>query len=338
MTLGQQYWQVIQMGREATPGTAVPATTIHRGTGMVEDGLKTVFPDENVGIAMRGDRAYIPELGAMIKFNENPATFEQIMHEFEASLANVGTGVADGVGTGKIYDYPFPTTTPLEITDIKTYTLEGGDNAQCEEAEYAVVEEWELKGSVNEPWKKTSSWFARQLTPTNYTGALSLVAVEEMLFNNTKLFIDTPSSGFGNTQVSNQLLSASIKGKTGWHPRATASGALYFSHAEWTASEMSITAELSFLHDSSMISEKAHWRAKTARLVQLLCEGKPLGTAGTYSKKTMKINLPGKWEKFGALEVDKGASMAKGTFVVRYNSTAASAGGITIVNEVASVP
>jgi len=338
MAQGQKYWQKIQMGRESSAGTAVAASSIHRGVGMVEDNLEVVFPDENVGIATRADRAYIPKLGATIKFNDSPATFEQILHMLEGGIKTVGTGVADGVGSGKVYDYPFPTTSPLSVADIKTYTIEGGDNAQCEEAEYAVVQEWELKGKADESWMMTSTWFARQLTPANYTGALALVEVEEILFNNTKLFIDTPASGFGNTQVSNQLIEASIKGKTGFKPRSTATGAKYFSHAEWTASEMEISAELTFLHDAQAISEKSHWRAGTARLLQLLCEGTALTTAGTYSAKTMKIDLPGKWEKFAGLEDSDGASVAKGTFALRYNATAASSGGITIVNQTASLP
>jgi hypothetical protein len=336
MSQGQKYWQIIQMGRENVPGTPVEPTTILRGVGTVEDALEVVFPDENVGIATRSDRAYIPKLGAEIKIDDTPATFEQILHMLEAGIKTIGSGVADG--SGRVYDYPFPTTNVLSVADIKSYTLKGGDNAQCEQAEYAVVQEFEIKGKADEAWTMASTWFARQLTPSNYVNNLGLVAVEEILFNESKLFIDTPSDGFGKTQVSNQLIEASVKVKTGFKPRSTATGAKYFSHAEWTASEMEISAELTFLHDAQAISEKSYWRLNTARLIQILCEGSELGAPGTYQRKTLRINLPGKWEKFAGLEEDKGASIAKGTFAIRYNATVASAGGILIVNEIGSVP
>lgn len=335
MTQGQSYWQKIQLGRETVAGTAVAATAVHRGVAKVTDNLETVFPDENIGLATGSDRSYIPKLGAEISFDDTPATFENLLHVFEAGVKAVGTGVADGAGSGKVYAYPFPTTTPITVADIKTYTLEGGDNAQCEEAEYCVVQEWELKGKADEAWTYTAKWFGRQLTPTTYTGALAVIAVEECLFNKTKIYLD--AAAFGSTLVSNQLIEASIKGKTGFKPRSTASGAKYFSHAEWTAEEMEITAELTFMHDASAIAEKALWRAGTARLLQLKCEGTALATAGTYTTKTLKIDLPGKWDKFESLDNDGGASIVKGSFKVRYSTVAASSGVITIVNEIAAV-
>ena len=45
-------------------------------------------------------------MGGSLAMAATPATFEQLPHILEAGIKSVGTGAADGAGTGKIYAYP----------------------------------------------------------------------------------------------------------------------------------------------------------------------------------------------------------------------------------------
>ena len=140
--MGQKWAQKIQLGKETTPGTAVAATTVWRGVGgMLTDDREVVMVDEQIGIALPTTRNYIPMLSGSLSMAETPATFEQLPHILEAGVKAIGTGAADGVGTGKVYNYTMGTTA---VNTIKTYTLETGDNQQAEEMEYAFVESFTL--------------------------------------------------------------------------------------------------------------------------------------------------------------------------------------------------
>src|SRR5574342_372935 len=118
----------IQLGREATAGTAVVASTLWRGMGTIHDTREAQLVAEDVGILMGTHRSIIPNYEATISMASVNATFQQILHLLEAGIM-AATPTNDGVGTGKIYTYNLPTTT---APTIKTYTLEGGDNQQAE--------------------------------------------------------------------------------------------------------------------------------------------------------------------------------------------------------------
>lgn len=324
----------IQLGREVAAGTAVAATAIWRGMGTLEDTREVVFPEEDVGIFPGTDRMYAPKLGGQLEMEAVPLTFEQVFHILEAGVLTVGTGVADGAGSGKIYNYTFPETA---ANTIKTYTIEGGDNQEAEEMEYSFVSEFELAGKGGEAWTMAATWMGRQVTVSSFTGALTIPTVEEALFSKTLLYIDVIGGTYGTTVKSDTLLGASLKVTTGWVPVWTGVGAAYFGFAKQTPPE--ITLEITFEHDGTSAAEKVFWRAGTARKLQLKCVGSALATPGTaYTYKSLIVNLCGKWEKFNKIDEMDGNDIISSTFRGRYNSTAADAGNIIVVNEVATVP
>jgi hypothetical protein len=98
-----------------------------------------------------------------------------------------------------------------------------------------------------------------------------------------------------------------------------------------------ITLDVTFEHNSSATTEKENWRDETSRLIRVISEGSALTTTGSYSNKTMILDLPGKWESFDALTDQDGNDTVTGTFRVRYNADVGDAGKILIVNENASL-
>jgi len=331
--MGIKAFRKLQMGRETVAGTAVAATSLWRGLGTIEDTREQVDVDEDIGLFSGADRTYQGKLGALLSLESIPATFEQFPHILEAGIVAVGTGVADGAGSGKIYDYPVP---EAAASVIKTYTWEGGDNEEVEEMEHCFVQDFGLDGKPGEAWMVSANWIGRQVSISSYTGAIAVPTVEDMLFSKTKFYIDAVASAYGTTLKSSTLLGASLKFKTGWKPVWTADGQLYFSTIKAVKPE--ITLDLTLEFNGTSVAEKVNWRAQTPRKIQLKCEGSALTPGTTYSYKTMIVNLVGKWDKFSKIGEAEGNDIVTGTFRGKYNATAADAGNIIVVNTLATIP
>ena len=287
-----------------------------------------------VRVILGVDRTYVPKLGAQIAFEETEATFEQILYLLLAGVDGSVSGVQDGAGSDYVYTFPFATTAQ---NSPKTYTIESGDDQAVEEMEYAFVTEFALNGAVEEALKMNATWVGRQVSTSSFTGGLSIPSVEEILFSKGKLYIDDSGGTIGTTQKSNTLISASLSVKTGFQVVRAADGQLYFSTVKQIAPE--ITLEITFEHDGTATAEKAKWRSEDTRLTRLLFEGSTVSTPGTsYSKKTLIIDLAGRWEKFGVLGEQDGDDIVTGTLRARYSSTDALFGQFVVVNELSSVP
>jgi hypothetical protein len=100
-----------------------------------------------------------------------------------------------------------------------------------------------------------------------------------------------------------------------------------------------IKLDVTFEHNATATAEKAYWRAGTARLLRIKCEGSTLAAAGSaYTYKTMIINLAGKWDSFEKIDEVDGNDVVTGHFIARYNSTSALFASFVIANEVAAMP
>ena len=324
----------IQLGQESTgtPGTAVPATTVYRVTGTIEDMREVVFPPEDVGLLSGTDRQYVPKLLGGIT-TEGEATFEQIGYVFGAGVQD-STATTD-TGSGYIYTYSLPTTAQRVPF---TYTIEGGDDQEAEEMEYSFVKEFTLSGKAGEAWMVSANWTGRQVSTSTFTASTDAPVpdVEEILFSKTKLYIDETTDPIGTTIKSNTLLAAELKVTSGFQEVYAANGDLYFSFVKQVTPE--VVLDITFEHDATAAAEKAKWRAGTARLIRLQALGTALSSSGAYSNKTFRIDLAGKWEKFDKIDEMDGNDIVKATFRGRYNSTSALFGSFVVVNELSALP
>lgn len=334
-TSGLKTLRKVQLGREGTAGTAVPATTIWRGPAImpIDDQVK-VMPEENIGFSSLVTRQYTPKKMASLAFPATPATFQQIMHILEAGV-KTDTPAQDGTGSGYIYEYPLPSG---DANTVKTYTLEGGDNKTVEEIEYGFVVDFELSGKKNESWMLTSNWQGRQASGAAFTADLSVPAVSEMLFNKSKLYIDNVGGTIGTTQIANSWIEAKLKVTTGLKAQFTGDGNLYFSFMDFIGAKA--TLELSLLHNAAVAAERALWRSDTPRQIRMLIEGKTLADAGTtYSKETFIADMAGLYTAFGAPnDEDEGSNVNKVVFECAYDPTAALFVEFLNVVELSAVP
>jgi len=321
-----------QIGPESTAGTAVAATSVQR---LMSNGAKNDSPvefiNEHIGYLPQTNRTIMPKLAASIAFDDSPLTFEQAMYPFSAGIQTVAA-TADGAGSGKIWDYAFPTTA---VNTIKTYTIEHGDNIQAREMEYSFCESFAISFNAGEVVNISSNWIGRQWTNASFTAALTAPTVEDILTSKGKLYIDAATATAGSTQITSTLLSGTLNVKTGWMPVWTADGNLYFSFAKNTQPE--ITLDLTYEHNSSAETEYSAFVARTARNMLLKFEGSALTSAGTYTTKVLTINLVGTYETWDAFGEADGNNTVSCSFRAAYDSNAAFMGRIIVVNEVASI-
>jgi len=333
-TSGIKTLRKVQLGREGTAGTAVAASTIWRGPAIMPvDEQTKVMPEENIGFSSPVTRQYTPKKLASMAFPATPATFQQIQHFMEAGVKTVAPA-ADGVGSGYVSDYPLPTG---DVNSTKTYTIEGGDNKVAEEMEYAFLVDFELSGKKNESWMLSGNWQGRQSTVSSFTGALSIPAVSEMLFNKSKIYIDNVGGTIGTTQIANSWIEAKLKVTTGLKAQFSGDGNLFFSFMDFVGAKA--TLELSFLHNAAVAAERVLWRSDTPRQIRMLIEGNALASAGTFSKETFRIDAAGLYSSFGPPnDEDEGSNVNKVVFECAYDATAALFVEFLLVNELSAVP
>lgn len=174
------------------------------------------------------------------------------------------------------------------------------------------------------------------ITLEQWFSTASIPAVEECLFQKSKLYIDPSTGSWGGTQKTNTFLDFELDYKTGWKGQPTGDGRLDFSFAKST--QPSGTLKLTFEHEGSATAEKTAWRNKTARLVRILVQGSALSVAGSYSVKTLIIDVVGRWKDFSTLKDDKGNDTVTGEMEIGYDTSASSAGQILVVNTLSALP
>lgn len=334
MTAGIKALRKIQIGKETTMGTAVNATTIWRGEGTLKDDRVIEFVNEDVGLLEPTDRSYVPKLGALVSLDDTPATFEQLPYLLVASMESITTGTTDTGGSGKVWQFDAATTA---ANAVRTLTIEGGDNIRADDVEYAYVEEATLSGAKGEAVMMGATLRGRQATDSEFTGSLSVPTVEEILFGKGKLYIDATT--MGTTQKTETFLGFSLTIPSGWKEVYTGDGNLYFTKLEYVGRrDNPITGEITLEHDATAEAEVNAARAETLRLLRMIFFGNALTTAGTFTYKTLRIDLPIKYTEVPELGDEDGDDIVTLPFKTVYDVTGARAASIIIVNELTTLP
>lgn len=323
----------LQLGVETTAGTAVAATTIWRGLGVIKDNQEVVFPEEDVGYIGGVDRSYIARYWGELSMPDVEATFEQLPYILNAGI-NTAAASVDTDGSGYVYVYAAPTTAQ---NTIDTYTFEGGDDNQAEEFDYCFVKSFTLSGEGQGALMMSAEWVGRQVTDTSFTTSLSLPPVEEILVNSAVLYIDESGGTIGATTVSDTLLGVNLSWTTGNQEYWAVDGSLDFSLVKQTADE--IILSMTYEHNADAVTEKGKYRDNSVRLVRLKFEGTALETAGSsYTYKTMIIDVAGIYEDWGVLDERDGNDVVEATLRCRYSVDDALKAEITVVNELTALP
>jgi hypothetical protein len=329
MAYGVKPLRKIQMGIESTAGTAVAASFVWRGpANLIQDTRKVVKAEEQIGILAPSFRPYTPEYGAALAFPAQPATWEHLLHIFEAGI-DTTTPSADGAAA-KVWEY----TVGASANAVKTYTIEGGDNVDAGEMEYSFVTQYTLSGKAREAVMMSAQWVGRQYTDTTFTGALSAATVTEMLASKATLYIDSVAAGLGANARAGILQAWELTVNTGWAPVWVGNGQLYFQ----TIKNVGPSAQLKLVleHEDYVPTERAAYQAMTPRAVRIKIVG-PTLNGSTYTVYTHLLDFVGVYSAFGELDDDNGDNLVTATLDANYNSTITSFVKHTHVNATASL-
>ena len=164
----------LRLGKEATNGTQVLPTTYWRGPVTAKDMRVVEEPEEDVSLFPTTLRGYIPHMGTEITLAATPATFEQLPILLDSGISKV-TGVADGVGSGYVYAYPFHTA-PENPNSIGARTCEFGDNQEVDSGSFFFTRELTLTGVAQKALTMEAVLQGRAVEPIVYTASLVFVS------------------------------------------------------------------------------------------------------------------------------------------------------------------
>jgi hypothetical protein len=182
----------------------------------------------------------------------------------------------------------------------------------------------------------SANWEVQNWTGDTFTPSVAIPSVAEFMFPESQLFIDAVGGTLGATNFG-VFTDFSLKYNSAVRKRFGANNSKKYDSAELRGGP-EIVLTVGMPYDTKAIAEIAYKKAQTARKIRLQLNGATLGTAGSvYSKKTVIIDLPGKWESFDGLEDVEGGDIVRGTFRCKYNSTAALNPRFLVVNELASL-
>lgn len=336
--MGSRHFSKVQFGKETSRGTSVAADTIWLAqVPAVGSDRKPVFPSENVGINAPSVRSVIHQY-----LYQNTLSIEH--GYFQALPAIFGCGLKGGVSptetTASQQDYLWTQTPALTSGSSNAQdamTIELGDDVQAFETEFAMFERIRISGNVAQgqdasPVNIEADFFGRQLTPTSFTGAISLPTAEPMNAKLSRFYLDTAWSGVGGTEKTNILRGFDIEIITGLHPKFSGSANRYFD--AFGEGPISVTANFTFEGNSDADAIFDAQQAKTFQVVRLAVLGSQIGTGVTHS---LKIDIGGEWESVSPLSSeDRGDNLHSGVLIGRYDSTGAKMLQVATVTNVAS--
>ena len=323
----------MQFGLEASSaqGTPVSATGIWRGpAGMIADAVERTLVNENIGYMVQTDRGYFPRAYATLDMPETEATFEQIQHIFSAGLSTASASPNGGTTTAYVREFQASTTSVLPIA---TYTWETGDEQEQYRLEYGFVSKFGISGAPNQAVMHSGNWGGRQKTATDFTGSLSPIDVEEILFNRSKLYLDSSTGTLGATVQQNAFLGFTVDVITGWIPVFTGDGELYFSFLKNTGAE--ITGSITLEYNSVGEAAEDGFASGLTYLMRIDCIGSALsGTGGTFTTKLLRLD-----HAIQIASIEMGAQDGDNVITLNwkavYNTTASLFNNYTVVNLIA---
>jgi hypothetical protein len=336
--MGNRFFSKVQYGKESTRGTAVAATKILLGkVPAINSDRKPVIPDEDIGIRARGVRSVIHQYLYSNTLSTEHGYFQQLPWLFGCGLKGGVTPGEVTAGQGDMLWTQTPSLVAGVLNEPDSSTIELGDDTQAFEAEYAMFERIRISGQVAQgmdaaPVNIEADFFSRQLTPTTFTGALSLPVAEPMNAKLARLYVDSAWSGIGGTELANVLRSFDIEIITGVHPKFSGSGDKYFNaHGEGL---ITVTAQFTIEGLSAANALFNAQQAATFQAVRLEIDG---GVIGTGTPHSLKLDIGGVWESVSPLGgEDRSDNLHTATLVDQYDSTGAKLLQVATVTNVSS--
>jgi len=334
--MGSRYFSKVQFGKETVRGTAVAADTILLGKcPAVNSDRKPEFPAEDVGIRADAVRAVIHQYLYSNTLTTEHGYFQELPVLFGCGLKG---GVTAAEQTGSQSDYLWTFTPSLTAAnEPDALTIELGDDTQAFETEHCMFERIRIGGQVSQgmeasPVTVEADFFGRQLTPTTFSGAISLPTAEPINAKLARLYLDTTWAGIGGTEKTNILRGFDVEILTGVHPTFSGSGNKYFN--TYGEGLIMVTATLTLEGNSDADAIFDAQQAATFQAVRLKISGAQIGSGQNHS---LTLDIGGVWESVSPLgSEDRGDNLHTATLRGYYDATGAKLMQVAVITNVSA--
>lgn len=228
--MGQRALRKIQIGEESTKGTAVAATAVLLGLLTMKESPTIHRPVEERGTFAEFSRSVKVANLAELTF-EGDALFEQILCWLHMGvLGNVTPTDADPKFTWTFT----PAMAAAGVFD--SFTLEYGDDVEQFETEFCLARTIEISGAMGEPMKIRADMFGRKMTVCDFTASLVAPAVESVLTQKARLYIDDHDKTDWATGIEytlGQIVCPTLANRNGYIYECTAAGTSGGTEPTW---------------------------------------------------------------------------------------------------------
>lgn len=276
MPAGLNALQKAQAFLESTRGTAAAATRIvyfDRGAWF-EQVVGREFPNEDRNSFIRAYRQLTTSHAVKLSATAQ-ATFDDLPWWGQLFWKGGVTGVLSAV---TVYTYTFTPTATSD--DLKTATLEIGNDTQAYQIPYCLGDKMEISWANGQGVKIAVDLLGQQLTPQAFTGSLTDRTVEDIVGTTAKVYIDNAGGTIGTTQALN-VLSGKITFQNNWTQLTHLRGNLYPDDAQRDTRSATIELDVHF----NNTTEFAQLIAGGERLIRVIFTGTVIaGSTGNVVK------------------------------------------------------
>ncbi len=286
----------IQIGLEATRGTALAADKVMLGTLTMTPQVTFHRPTDERNTLAEFHRAVAVAQSTKLRF-EGDATYEQLIDWLSMAVKGA-ISPSTPEGSARLWTFT-PNLTSKNVQD--SYTFEYGDDQQAWESAFTICENLELGITLGEVMTVRADLFAKFAAKTTFTGALSVPAlITEVVANHMKFYVDGSWANIGNTESASLLAGATVRLGTGIRPSNRADGSLDF--ATVSESKRHLEIDLDFIMSSAAMTEYDAYVANTLRAIRLELIG---GIADMATNYQVNIDILGKYVSEPELFTDR---------------------------------
>jgi len=319
-----------QAGLESTRGTQVAATRKVYGTGMWDETVPPIWTEDEDRQSFDAHFRSQPGLIQSGMQLDAAATYEDVPWWCQLALKGGVTGVLSNTS---VYTYTF---VPTQATDdLKTATIETGDDTQAWKAGFVMVDELELSAALGEAIKLRVKLIADDFATATFTGALSDRVLEDAVTHLSKVAIGN-AGAVPSSYLTGRLIGWTFKVQNMLKPKFFADG----GGAKYTGmgrARRKFTLDLAFEGNAATITERANYDSKTPRVVRVTAIGSNIAASSPTTPKSIDIVLAGIWTKYQVGKRDTNV-IFNATLEGQYDSALAYALSLAVANALSALP
>jgi len=328
MTERSSLLQGVQIGKEATKGTAVSCSTLLNALEVSLSGWEPTFNRTRpIGQAVASQITPVYEetpvsVGGTLSYSEAVYLYAGLLHIATASTTDT---------TGKAWTF---SPSARAESDIYTYTLEQGGSVRAEKASFVHFTGAEI--TYNRTTGVSVSGSGRgQALSDNITLTGSPTAIEErpILGSDIKVYVDSTTASLGTTQFNRDFEIVhrmnDIRG-----PVKPLTGSTSF--VETVQTEPTIQLEMKLERDSQGMGLLTTARAGTTQYVRVDCLS-TINAGATTVKYTHRLDFAGKISAGFSKDDEEGVDVATWTLDAVYDANWTKYMNLLVINKVASI-